>query len=277
MPGLRGDGRVANLASDEAFPEAGTAFGWQVTAAVPVFAMAQVAVARPGTNAAGLLVFDTGPLSSATGGAFTRRPYLEAPADLPGHTLHALLLLVDEQENWSQRDQPFTLLQRAVTVNHRTIHIVNDGAAGDTSASFRVWTVLGNRLRYQVVVPDQDISDRPSPGHESEELIDLTRFAGHQVDLDPFTVQRAADGDAGNDTGVLAVLTRGVGDVTFAPDNIAANFFPGPAPGRASRRTCSAARSSTCTTRPSTSRSAGVSRRSASAIHFQAARHSCSP
>ncbi len=231
VPGLRRDARSPNLASDEAFPAAGTAFGWQVNAAVPVFAMARVAEAPPRTDSVGLLAFPTAPLSSAIGGSFTRRPYLEAPANLPGHALHALLLLVDEQGNWSLRDQPFTLLERAITVKHQTIHIVNDGAAGDSSASFFVWTLLGNRLRNRVTVPDQDISDRPSPGHESEEFIDLTRFAEHQVDIDPFTVQKAAGGDADNDTSVLAVLSRGVGDVALDADNIAGNFLPGPAPG----------------------------------------------
>lgn len=230
VPGVRSGGRSPNLASDEAFPEAGTAFGWQVNAAVPVFAMAQVAAAPPATDPTGLLAFRA-PLSSAIGGAFTRRTYLEALANLPGRTLHALLLLVDEQGNWSLRDKPFTLLERAITVEHQTIHIVNDGAPGDTSASFFVWTLLGNRLQNRVSVPEQDISDRPSPGHESEEFIDLTRFAEHQVDIDPFTVQEAAGGDPGNDTSVLAVLSRGVGDVTFDTDNVASNYLPRPAPG----------------------------------------------
>jgi hypothetical protein len=236
--GLRRDGQVGDLVVQEDFPAAGTMFHWVVGVARPGFATAQVSAQPAITGTQGLLAFNAPVLDSVAGDRFAGSHVIvtTTPSLAPGNAFHALLTVVDEQGSWQIRDRPFTLLQRHITVEHQTLHVIDDGADGDTSATFFAWVLRGNRLLNRLTVPKQDISDSPSPGHESEEFIDLRRFEANTLTIPAFTVEDAAGGDTGNNTAVMAVLTRGIADVLVGTDHIAGNFLPGPAPAPPSDR-----------------------------------------
>ena len=50
---------------------------------------------------------------------------------------HALLGVSDHRGNWQTAQQPFTMRQRGISVVLDQIHIIGDGADGDTTESFK--------------------------------------------------------------------------------------------------------------------------------------------
>ena len=95
--------------------------------------------------------------------------------------------------------------QRSLSVVLDQIHIIDDGADGDTTGSFKVWVLNGARLKNRFDVPEQAISDSPSPGNISEEFIRFSDISPDvTVEIGPDTV--TTTGINRNDT--LGMLTR---------------------------------------------------------------------
>jgi Integrase core domain len=146
-------------------------------------------------------------------------------AYLPGNSFHALLRVNDHHGNWQTAQQPFTMKRRSITVDLDEIHIIDDGADGSTTASFFVWVLNGARLKNRFDVPEQTISDSPSAGDVSEELVRFSDISSDvTVEIGPDTV--TTTGINGNDT--LGILTRGIAAVTIGDDHISGDYLPGP-------------------------------------------------
>ena len=125
--------------------------------------------------------------------------------------------------------QEFTLWQRVINIRLNKIHIVNDGTVNDGRGYFDIWIVIRNRQGTfrrgadelaHFHVPQQDISDRPDPGHDYEEWINLLGFTTDPVVIGPYAVTTS--------TRHVAVLTRGFLKQNFSSDVPAGNFLPGP-------------------------------------------------
>ena len=103
---------------------------------------------------------------------------------MPGNDYWALSLLIDERGQWESFVTPLTTKLRKVTVSFDELHIINDGAAGDTKAEFRIWIREGDRTVQEYAFPARcrqfPLSPTgPSPGEESHEHISLPAQGCH--------------------------------------------------------------------------------------------------
>jgi len=229
--GLRKGPESRDLITSEEFGPTGTAFVWSPQTAGPTFAVLQVGKEPPETDADGIQRLPR-PIWTVTSDGFHDSHSLEISSTrlLPGNPFHALLRITDPQGNWQFRHEPFVTKRRRVTVRLEDIHIINDGAPGNNTASFRIWVLTGARLRSRCDIPERDISDSPDPGHESLEFIQLGNLCQSPVVvLGPEVVTHPRTDNLGNDT--LAILTRGSASVTVGEDDISGNFLPHSATG----------------------------------------------
>jgi hypothetical protein len=203
----------------------GTSFEWSFETARPTVAMLEIGHEPPVTGPSGIPAFDTVITSFTSNGFSTSHDLKTASrAYLPGNPYHALLRVSDQHGNWDAEHRPFTMWKRKIDVVLDQIHIVDDGADGDTTASFKVWVLHGARLKNQFDVPEQTISDSPSPGDVSEEVI---RFADISPDVDVTIAPHIVSTSGNNRNDTLGILTRGIAAATFS-DHISGDFLPGP-------------------------------------------------
>jgi len=135
--------------------------------------------------------------------------------------------VVDALGNWQTLNEPIRTKQRKVTIDFDKLHIINDGAAGDTTAEFRIWVVEGKAAIKGFFFGDVDnfpITDRPSPGEEDKELIPIGNFCP------PFTI---GPKDVTDETYDVSILTRGLCWRAVSSNDHTSNFgfgdeFPGP-------------------------------------------------
>lgn len=130
--------------------------------------------------------------------------------------------LVDADGNWQIASDTFRTKQRQVTIDFDVLHIINDGAAGDTSAEFRISVYEGrNSVRGYFFgdVDEFEISDRPDPGKEETEFIPLPPFCQRFV-LGPK--------DTSDETYEVGILTRGLVYRSVGSNEVAMNFFGNP-------------------------------------------------
>jgi hypothetical protein len=221
----------STLIVSEEFGPTGTSFVWAPRTSIPTLAVLQVSTEPPVTMAGGIQKF-TRPIGPGylNGYAKDHRLEIASPQLLPGNPFHALLRVTDSQGNWQYHHQAFTTWRRTVTVRLKELHIINDGASGDNTARFSVWVLQGDnpleshlprpKLKSATTIPERDISDSPSPGHESQEFIQLGQFSPSVVVLGPEVVT--------SDFRAVGVLTRGVASDSPGIDDIAGNYLPGP-------------------------------------------------
>jgi hypothetical protein len=98
-------------------------------------------------------------------------------------------------------------------------HVINDGAANDTTAEFRISVYEGrNSVRGYVFgdVDEFEISDRPDPGKEATEFIPLAPFCPRFV-LGPK--------DTTDEDYEVGILTRGLVYRATGSNEEALNFF----------------------------------------------------
>ncbi len=146
---------------------------------------------------------------------------------LPGNDLFSLTRVVDEVGNWQTLEETIRTRRRKVTIEFDKLHIINDGANGDTTAEFRIWVVEGEAAVKGFFFGDVDtfeITDRPSPGEEHKELIPIGTFCP------PFTI---GPKDVTDSTYRVSILTRGLCWRAFGANDYTSNFrlgdeFPGP-------------------------------------------------
>jgi hypothetical protein len=62
---------------------------------------------------------------------------------LPGNDFFYLMRVVDADGNWQVISDTSRTKQRTVTIDFEVLHIINDGASGDTTAEFRMWVMDG--------------------------------------------------------------------------------------------------------------------------------------
>jgi hypothetical protein len=112
-----------------------------------------------------------------------------------------------------------------VTIDFDVLHIINDGANGDTTAEFHIWVMEGNttvRDYFFGDVDNFDISDSPDPGDEDQEFIPLASPRCPTFVLGPK--------DISEETNDVGILTRGLVFRTFGSNDYAMNFFGDPDP-----------------------------------------------
>ena len=221
---------VSLISAPDEFGTTGTSIQWTFSTTRPTAATVQVGKEPPVVGSDGMPRFDTVLASLTDFGFLTSHDIrMKSRGLLPGNSFHALLRVSDQHGNWQTAQQPFRMKQRSVTVVLDQLHIIDDGADGNTTASFKVWVLDGARLKNRFDVPDQTISDSPSPGNVSEEFIRFSDISPEvKVEIGPDTV--TTTGVNRNDT--LGILTRGIA-AAFGDDNISGNYLPGPglAPG----------------------------------------------
>jgi hypothetical protein len=108
------------------------------------------------------------------------------------------------------------------------LHIINDGSTGGgNDASFAIWLVQGFGSSASVLrhyeLARRRINDRPDPGDEAQENIDLSAEFGQPDVIGPSVVDPNTPG--------MALLTRGLAEDDFGTDDPADNFKPGPQGG----------------------------------------------
>jgi hypothetical protein len=216
--GLRKGPEATGLVVNEEFGPNGTSFEWHLETAETTFACLDVSANPPITDIEGVQFFPEVVDTVSSGLSTSHDLEVASPALLPGNPFHALLRVVDQDGNWQIRHEQFETKRRRVTVQLRELHIVNDGAPGNNTASFRIWVLQGTKLRAQCVLPEREISDSPSPGSESQEFIQLGPNCPPPVVLGPEVVT--------DDNNLVSILTRGVASVTVGSDNVSGNFLP---------------------------------------------------
>lgn len=233
---------ATTLLDSEEHSIGGTWFQWLPVATEPVFAVVEISSTAPVQNADGQWLFPGGPtLGRAVSSDYaTTFPtpddelYLENL--LPGNEYFAVLRLSSPNGDWQfllappspdnpnpSKPVPFKARRRVVGVTYKMIHIVNDGSPGDNDASFRIWIFDGDDQEGFNELGRRPISDRPSPGEESLEFINLE---DPPISWPPLTFgPKTVDPNAHHD---LRLLTRGLAEDDFGSDDPAANFLPGP-------------------------------------------------
>jgi hypothetical protein len=137
-----------------------------------------------------------------------------------GNDFFALGLVVDKDGRWETFTVPFTTKQRKVTLDFSELHILNDGALGDTTAEFNIWVRQGDKTIKHFFFGDIDnfrISDSPDPGHETEEHIPLAAHCA-QVQIGPEVIT--------SDNHDIGILIRGLCRHTAGSNEPCANYLP---------------------------------------------------
>lgn len=217
---LKGVGPSELISLDE-HGAGGTFFECHVRTVVATQAFLQVSAAPPTFDAEEFGSFKS-VLGDDTDEVLATSHALEVASEalLPGNPFHALLLVVDGEGNWQMEHHAFTTKRRRVTIGFEELHVINDGAEGNNEARFTNWILQGNRIQSVCNVPEQEITDRPSPGEELLEHIPLGFHCGLPITLGPERITA--------DNWRLAILTRGIAPVTIGSDEKAGNFLPGP-------------------------------------------------
>lgn len=195
----------------------GTFFRKVVETRVPTFFMLQVSEKPPFKDGQGVERFQA-TLGAAIGVSSTRFDRRIEPL-LPGNDLFYLMLLVDENGNWQTVSDQFRTLRRTVKVGFEQLHIINDGAQGDSTAEFRIWIMEGDSAVKDYFFGDVDnfpISDRPDSGQDFKENIPLA------LSCPAFTLGPKDVSDQTND---IAILTRGLVHRNAGSNEHSRNFF----------------------------------------------------
>jgi len=195
----------------------GTWFRKVVTTRVPTVAVLQVSGVPPFVDAQGVVRFLM-PLATAFDPPAVHHDQSVEPL-LPGNALSYLVRLVDDAGNWQILSDAFRTKQRKVTISFEVMHIINDGANGDTTAEFRVWVMEGDTSVKDYFFGDVDnfpISDSPSPGNGTQEWVPL---APH---CPPFTL---GPKDVTDETSEVGLLTRGLIFRTASANESARNYY----------------------------------------------------
>jgi hypothetical protein len=207
-------------ADPEAFFAGGTYVQWRPKTTTPTRAVMQVGLDEPDQDADGVEVI-ANPIWTVEED-FTNFHTLLFGSDarplLPGTDYWATLLVFDAAGRWQSVKQPFTTRKRTVEIILQEIHIIDDGSPGHNDASFRLWICEGDTFVSACALPEQEISDRPSPGEEYMEHIGLSAACVVPLRFGPsaVTAERRR----------VSILTRGIAKSTFGKDDISGNFDP---------------------------------------------------
>jgi hypothetical protein len=197
----------------------GTWFQKTVQTSTPTFFMLQASKTPSFSDQDGIERFFA-PLEAAFSSSFKKaHDELLAPF-LPGNDFFFLLRVADEEGNWQVSSGLFHTKQRKLTIEFEVLHIINDGAAGDTTAEFRIWLMEGKAIVKDYFFGDVNnfpISDRPSPGKEATEWIPLALLC------EPFVI---GPKDVTDSTNEIGLLTRGLCYRAFGSNDWVANYLP---------------------------------------------------
>ena len=211
------DPERTNLIVDQARGIGGTWFRKVVQTTVPTFFVLQAGDRAPFADTDGLERFQA-PLVTVFDLPGTQHDRLIEPL-LPGNPIFSLMRVIDDDGNWQTAVDLFLTKQRKVTISFDVLHVINDGAEGDTTAEFRIWVMEGGSVAHGYFFGNVDtfkITDRPSPGDEDQELIPLAPLCPTFV-LGPTVVT--------HDTEEVGILTRGLIFRTVGANEHSRNFF----------------------------------------------------
>lgn len=222
---------MTNLIGDENHTVGGTYYSQRIATTRATTFLMQVSNLTPTPDENGIPVFPavdpSGPDTLLSIGDKSRTDHFGMLVEplLAGNQFTAVILVADAHGGWEARSIAFQTLRRVVHIGFFLLDIINDGALGDTKASFFVWVREGNTTVYTRGFgfdadggPGYTISDRPSPGHWTEEHIPLGQFCP-VCELGP-TVVTPENHDVG-------ILTRGLTKHNVGTNVYAANYFPG--------------------------------------------------
>jgi hypothetical protein len=215
---LQKDPERRDLIVDQAVGIGGTWFRKVVATRTPTFFMLQVASVAPFTDAQGIERF-AAPLHTTFALPNVNHSRLVEPL-LPGNAVFYLMRVSDDEGNWQTVIDLFVTKKRKVTIGFDVLHVINDGAQGDTTAEFRIWVMEGGSVVRGYFFGDVDnfeISDRPSPGKEATEFIPLA------LQCAPFTLGPTTVTDATSEVGIL---TRGLVFRATGSNEPSRNYFP---------------------------------------------------
>jgi hypothetical protein len=231
IPSLLKSGRITLIASKDN-NQGGTWYRQTVTTTVPTHFFLQVGESRNlFGEAEGNPVLRPVLLAKNDGAMLkTQHTDVEVPdpaqiaegrALFAGNDYFALGMVIDKDGRWEIFTVPFTTKQRKVTLNFIELHIVNDGALGDTTAGFDIWVRQGAATVLKHFsfgdINNFKISDRPDPGHETEEHIPLAAQG-----CTPVTTSGAINKDNHD----IGILVRGLCRRIARENERAANYFP---------------------------------------------------
>jgi hypothetical protein len=211
------DPERTNLIVDQARGIGGTWFRKVVRTTVPTFFVLQAGDRAPFADADGLERFQA-PLATVFDRPGTQHDRLIEPL-LPGNPIFSLMRVIDDDGNWQTAVDLFLTKQRKVTISFDKLHVINDGAEGDTTAEFRIWVMEGGSVVQGYFFGNVDtfkITDEPSPGDEDQELIPLAPLCPTFV-LGPTVVT--------DDTEEVGILTRGLIHRNVGANEHSRNFF----------------------------------------------------
>ena len=180
---------MTNLIGDENHTVGGTYYSQRIATTRATTFLMQVSNLTPTPDGNGIPVFPavdpSGPDTLPTHRDKSRIDHFGMLVEplLAGHQFTAVILVADAHGGWEVRSIAFQTLRRVVHIGFFLLDIINDGALGGTKASFFVWVREGNTTVYTRGFgfdadggPGYTISDRPSPGHWTEEHIPLGQF-----------------------------------------------------------------------------------------------------
>lgn len=228
----------SNLITDQNTNTGGTWFFKQVATNVPTSFQFQVSKDKPFKDADGVDRFIS-PLGTVIGLQATTNHTGEVQNLLPGNDFFSLARVVDTKGNWQVVIDQRRTKQRTVKIDFGKLHIINDGANGETTAEFRIWVMEGNTSVKDFFfgnidnfpIWDKGADNGPEDSSEwNKEFIKLSQRTDFGLPLLPFIL---GPKDVTNDTFDIGILTRGLCYRTFGPNDHTSNFgigdnFPNP-------------------------------------------------
>jgi hypothetical protein len=130
-----------NLIVDQAENFGGTWYSKVVQTTVPTSFMLQASNNPPFPDGAGVQRF-LAPLATEFDPSNVHHNRMVKPF-LPGNSFFYLARVVDDDGNWQIVSGQFRTKRRTVTIEFEVLHIINDGASGQTYAEFRIWVMEG--------------------------------------------------------------------------------------------------------------------------------------
>jgi hypothetical protein len=218
VPALLETGRGTLIVSRDQSP-GGTNYAQKVLTNVPTNCFLRIGNSEPVPDIHGNLRFSEQLLAKLD---FLNQSHnLQLEPLLPGNDFWALGLVFDKAGRYDTFVHPFRTLIRKVTINFNELHVINDGALGDTTAEFNIWVREGNETiahYFFGAIDNFPISDRPDPGHETEEHIPLPQQGVSPVIIGPKRVTP--------DNHDIGILIRGLARHKIESNEPCANYFP---------------------------------------------------
>ncbi|OWK26308.1 hypothetical protein AJ87_03085 [Rhizobium yanglingense] len=106
----------------------------------------QIGRSEPLQNPDGTQYFESPLFKQHSDYAHNHDIHIASSGLFPGNGFWALLRLIDREGRWQYRKEPFNTWRRSIEILLKEICILNDGAEGNNSASFRFGSLRAGNL-----------------------------------------------------------------------------------------------------------------------------------